>query len=140
MAEHDGYRKLGLTHRRTVSVEGGGWMVRDQVWPLENGRKPKAVTLRLHWLLPDRPWHFENGILRLNGPSGEITLQVRCPEAELAYSLVRAGEELLSGEEADQVRGWFSPTYAEKFPALSLAVKLRAVPPVTVTTNWTLGG
>jgi hypothetical protein len=137
VAQHDGYHKLKLVHRRTVSVEGDLWMVRDQIWPVDESRASrKPISARLHWLLVDLPWEFNNGVLRMATDMGEIVLQVRCQEAETEFSLIRAGELLVGEGEVDPVRGWFSPTYAEKVPALSLAVTLAAVPPITITTNW----
>jgi hypothetical protein len=116
-------------------VEGDRWMVRDQVWPHgKSTRSAAPVAIRLHWLLPDWPFEFNNGILRLNHPGGEITLRIRFQEGEPEYSLVRAGERVFGDQPADPVRGWYSPTYAEKLPALSLAVTVQAAPPQTITT------
>jgi hypothetical protein len=137
VAQNDGYRKLSLAHRRTLSVEGDLWMVRDQVLPMEEDSASHApVTVRLHWLLPDWEWQFNNGMLFLDSGSGDVTLQVRCAEGEAGYSLVRAGELLLGEVEPEPFRGWFSPTYAEKVPALSFAVEVNAAPPLTITSNW----
>ena len=112
-------------------------MVRDQVLPLDEGKAAdEPATIRLHWLLPDWDWQFNNGLLRLDSGRGDVTLQVRCAEGEACYSLVRAGECLLGEEMSEPFRGWFSPTYAEKVPALSFAVEVTAVPPLTITTNW----
>lgn len=116
-------------------------MVRDQVLPMEDSQDNRVpVEVRLHWLLPDLEWEFNNGVLRLATQFGEVSLRFRCQEGESRYSLVRAGEELLGGVPADPVRGWFSPTYAEKVPALSLAVTVQAAPPLTITTNWDFPG
>ncbi len=141
VAQHDGFRKLKLAHRRTVSVEGDLWMVRDQVLPLEEGKAAqKPVSVRLHWLLPDWEWQFSNGVLRLDSERGDVTLQVRCAEGEGRYSLARAGKCLLGEGEVEPFRGWFSPTYAAKAPALSFAVEVTAIPPLTITTNWAFPG
>ena len=116
-------------------------MVRDQVLPVDESAGSRApVEIRLHWLLPDFEWDFNNGVLRLTTQSGDVSLRFRCQEGESSYSLVRAGEELLGDSPANPVRGWFSPTYAEKVPALSLAVTVQAVPPLTITTNWDFPG
>lgn len=141
VAQHDGYRCFKLIHRRAVSVQGDLWMVRDQVLPVDESAGSRApVEIRLHWLLPDFEWDFNNGVLRLTTQSGDVSLRFRCQEGESSYSLVRAGEELLGDSPANPVRGWFSPTYAEKVPALSLAVTVQAVPPLTITTNWDFPG
>ncbi len=141
VVQHDGYRRLKIIHRRAVSVQGDLWMVRDQVLPREGSQGSRApVEVRLHWLLPDLEWEFNKGVLRLTTQFGDVSLRFRCQEGESRYSLVRAGEELLGDDPADPVRGWFSPTYAEKVPALSLAVTVQAAPPLTITTNWDFPG
>ncbi|MFN2144836.1 MAG: alginate lyase family protein [Anaerolineales bacterium] len=137
VAQHDGYRKIKLAHRRTVSAEGDLWMVRDQVLPLEKGKAAqKPVRVRLHWLLPDWEWQFNNGVLRLDSGQGDVTLQVRCADGEARHCLARAGECLLGEGVVEPFRGWFSPTYTARVPALSFAVEVIAVPPLTITTNW----
>ena len=44
VAEHNGYRRFNAQHRRTVSVEGDRWTVRDQIFPAE--RKQKGQRCR----------------------------------------------------------------------------------------------
>jgi hypothetical protein len=135
VAQHDGYRRLGIFHRRTVSVEGNTWLVRDQLLPVDEKKKDAhSHAVRLHWLLPDWEWQLNNGVLRLDSGQGDVVVQVRSADAPLTFSLVRAGESL-EGEETSPTCGWFSPTYAEKVPALSLAVSADAPLPVTLTTR-----
>lgn len=137
VVQHDGYRRLKLFHRRTVAVEGNNWIVRDQIVPEDEKASGLAHRdIRLHWLLPDWPWSFSNGILRLDSGQGDVVVQVRGGDAALRYSLVRAGEDLLEHKEAQPTRGWFSPTYNLKTPALSLAVNALVPPPFTLTTNF----
>ena len=140
VAQHDGYVRFGVYHRRTVSVEGGAWTVRDQLVPVGGNKAHRALPVRLHWLLPDWEWDLGNGVLRLNSGEGDVVLQVRAEESPLAFSLVRAGECLVGDIEPSPVRGWCSPTYGEKVPALSLAVTTTAVPPLTITTRIELPG
>ncbi len=135
VARHDGYRRLGISHRRMVSVEGNTWLVRDQLLPTNEKKKDaRPHHIRLHWMLPDWQWQFNNGILRLDSGKGDVVVQVRSGDAPLNFSLVRAGQALV-GANTNPVRGWFSPTYAVKVPALSLAVVIEASLPVTFTTR-----
>jgi hypothetical protein len=137
VAQHDGYRRFKLIHRRTAAVEGDAWIVRDQIVPYEENTKNLSPRdIRLHWLLPDWPWSFSNGVLRLDSGQGDVVIQIRAADSQLAYSLVRAGEELLEHGEAEPTRGWVSPTYGQKIPALSLAVSTTASPPFTLTTAF----
>jgi hypothetical protein len=79
-AWHDGYRKLGLKHIRTVKVVPWGWRVEDQITPLKDGTVITATTACLHWLVPDWEWQIEhdrNGIhLALGSPGGLLRLSV----------------------------------------------------------------
>jgi hypothetical protein len=135
VVEHDGYRKLGVVHRRTVSAEGEHWLVRDQVWPVEDAdRFKQELDVRLHWLVPDWPWMLENGVLRLDSGRGDVVYEVRAPGAALTFNLVRAGESLLGQSPVEETRGWFSPTYAVKQPVLSLEVQCSIDRPLTITT------
>ena len=136
VAQHDGYRALGVSHRRMVTCEGDQWLVRDQVLP-DKDDTSDSYEVRLHWLLPDWPWELENNILRLQSPHGPMTLEVTAKgAANMQIQLVRAGE-LLAGEgQPDPVQGWHSPTYGEKQPALSLAVTVEAALPVTLTSQF----
>lgn len=136
VVQHDGYRQLNAIHRRTVSVQGERWLIRDQVWPLDESEEFKeALSVRLHWLLVDLPWTIRNGVLRLESEQGELRFQVRSPGEHLNYSLARAGQNLLGNEPMAPTRGWVSPTYAHKVPALSLAVTLSTNKPVTLSTS-----
>ena len=130
-AEHDGYRKLGLTHQREVSVDGDEWLVVDRI----SGHEQTA-TARLHWLLPDWPYSLEGGLLSLRGPKGEIQLHIESPGAR--FGLVRAGEVLAGELPAKPILGWYSPSYDQKEAALSLIAELRADPPIEFRSRWRL--
>lgn len=136
-AEHDGYARLGLTHRRDATSEANRWIVTDHVLP--ETEKRRVTTARLHWLLPDWEWQLEGGELRLESPHGRVELAVETSVGEEAkISLIRGGELIEGDAEGDPVLGWFSPTYGEKEPALSLLVDVSGKPPFTITTTWTL--
>jgi hypothetical protein len=57
--------------------------------------------------------------------------------AAQSVSLIRAGETLL-GAENDPIRGWVSPTYLQKIPALSLAVTFETQNSLEINSIWTL--
>jgi len=143
-AEHNGYRRLGWRHRRTVTAyRDGRWMVEDSLLPMAQARaRNHPATARLHWLLPDWPWSLEEkGMacfqLRIQSPQGWIVLSVQVqgnqtPSAHLA----RAGEVLQGNGPAGVTQGWASPHYGEKIPALSFSVSVRATPPITMKSEW----
>jgi hypothetical protein len=58
-AQHVGYNRLGVTHRRTLTArKHGTWHIEDSVFSsdknLEKKNSPFAVDLL--WLIPDWPW------------------------------------------------------------------------------------
>jgi hypothetical protein len=120
-ARHSAYRRLGVRHTRTVSaITPDHWRVEDELLNLRG----KLHTFRLHWLLPDGEYELEKRDekleMRLKLPVGWLSLQISSPHLPLTnYSLVRAGDP-------DPLRGWFSPTYNVKVPALSLAVEVQS--------------
>ena len=151
-ASHDGYRRLGLQHRRTVTaLEDGGWLVEDALLPLPGRPAPaQPFSACLHWLLPDYPWEFDEtaGRLRLQSPLGWITLAVRCTSetcvalsdtVSLEFQLVRAGELLYGSGDVSPVWGWVSPTYGVKAPALGLRVGMEGKVPLGLCSVWRVG-
>jgi hypothetical protein len=83
----------------------------------------------------------ESGIvIRLKSPFGWVNLEIKAEPAnlQLATSLVRA-EEGLWGDLANHpspTRGWFSPTYAHKIPALSLAVEVQSTESIKFSSEF----
>ncbi|MBT3391120.1 MAG: alginate lyase family protein [Chloroflexi bacterium] len=141
IAEHNGYRKIGLTHRRTVTVHAdSGWTVADELIPVF--RPSSSVLARLHWLLPDWAWKLdgENLKLKLQSPHGWITLQVTVENdlqpSTFNFQLARAGELLTGDGEVAPYMGWVSPTYAQKIPALSWSVQADAALPFIFISEW----
>ena len=58
-ANHTGYHKFGLWHRRTLIQAENRWEVLDSIYP--SGKKAVApFSARLHWLLPDWDWNIDN--------------------------------------------------------------------------------
>jgi hypothetical protein len=155
---HDGYRTLGITHRRTVEhMDEDIWVVTDDLI----GRG--THTVRLHWLIPDYPWEWNDlgkdpaqeelisekmmgwkdgsGVgLILRTPAGGISLRVWSSRPAL-WNLCRAGEKI-HGEDAqdrtipDAISGWRSLRYASKIPALALAGWTQGISPVRFISVW----
>lgn len=136
-AEHHGYRRLGLTHRRTLARVETGWQVRDDLLP-RGGSSAGLHTLQLHWLLPDALWDLDGTTLTLQRDWGQVRLSIKAQSGAAIESvrLIRAGE-VVSGPPAElPVHGWFSPTYNVRLPALSLLVTFRAAVPSRLITDW----
>jgi hypothetical protein len=137
-AEHDGYRKLGLTHRRTLRQTPNGWQISDQV--LGTGHEHNFT---LHWLLPDWPFTLQGRKLTLSQPGAKIafSLSLEAPGVEAGQALlhlIRAGESLLGAPSLSPLLGWYSPSYGQRRPALSVLLSLRARAPLTLVSVFSL--
>jgi asparagine synthase (glutamine-hydrolysing) len=114
-AQHTGYKPI--IHRRTLaSVGPDEWLITDEL----TDQRPH--NYRLHWLFADAPytWDSEERRLTLHYPAGDYRVQIDVTPAALDadISLVRADPE--------SIRGWRSRFYADREPALSLAVTVHA--------------
>jgi hypothetical protein len=126
-------RAGGNRHTRIVSVnEDDRWLVEDEVLLLHMPWEKKTRAFRLHWLLPDWKWKVEMDgprvLLHLESPQGLVTLAVQSSPAAgpVTFSLARAGELLAGSGVPGPTRGWVSPVYGIKIPALSLAVEIKS--------------
>jgi hypothetical protein len=135
------YRGDGYRHTRTVSVfEDDRWRIVDEILPL-SWRK-QNLTARLHWLLPDWKWNIENREesveISLESPHGLVAIAIHySPFTPNALSLFRAGEPIFSSSTPNPTRGWTSPTYGVKIPALSLAFVAQSGEGITFVTEFT---
>ncbi|MBU4352965.1 MAG: hypothetical protein KJ939_07860, partial [Nanoarchaeota archaeon] len=132
---------------------GERWLVQDEIlrlrfWPSSfifhpsSFRHPSSFTL--HWLLPDWEWEIENRDSRveisLKSPLGVImlALQTDTPLSTLhsLISLARCGELIYGEGPVLPIRGWASPTYGVKIPALSFAVEVTSAETVKFTSEF----
>ena len=114
--EHDGYERLRspVNHRRGVLRIGEeSWLILDRPTSRESHR------YRLHWLLPDLPFVWDEGRRRLT---------LRTPAGDYAATMMSMGGETFSLVRADESspRGWRAPYYNDREPALSLAAEAQA--------------
>lgn len=137
-AGHNGYRRLGVAHRRTLARSETGWQVRDELLPL--AAHSGVHSLQLHWLLPDAPWALDGATLTLQRDWGaaQISIEAQSSAAIESVQLIRAGEVIFGPPAGLPIHGWFSPTYNVKLPALSLIITLRGNAPLSVLTDWKL--
>ncbi len=132
LAEQDGYRKLGLLHRRSLElIDRDTWKIQGFISSITQ----KKFTARLHWLLPDWPWIIKDTMLELTSPHGLVTLKIDS-NSPFTISLARAGELLYGEGDVPPHRGWASPTYAIKNPALSFAVHFHSETPLNLVSLW----
>ncbi|NPV84415.1 MAG: alginate lyase family protein [Anaerolineae bacterium] len=136
-AEHNGYRHLGIIHRRTLSRPNvADWCIQDELLPAAGKKDTHEFTL--HWLLPDWSWKINENTLKLLAPCGEITLEMVSSSPHNTIQIIRAGTVLYGKDDELPILGWYSPTYTHKLPALSVVYRVNDVAPLQITSNWFL--
>ena len=141
VAEHDGYKHLGIIHRRSLEqINPTHWQVNDYLLS-ENNSKIVSRCFILNWLLPDWPWQMDGLSLHLQSPVGVITLSIKL-ESQTACNetcqLIRAGNLLKGAGTFPPILGWYSPTYGCKLPALSFRIITQSLPPIHFISDWLL--
>lgn len=139
-AEHNGYHRIGISHRRRLEwLQPGRWEVTDWVGVLQ---KTKEHRLTLQWLVMDGEWAVEEDRLTVIGKHEQVTLAVHAQNGgeikALERRLVRGGITLHGKDNGLQNEGWYSPTYGKLVPALSYQVTVPFSGPTVVKTEITL--
>lgn len=133
---HDGYAKIGATHRRAIIQPLENiWGVVDDV----TGSGPH--TARVHWLTPDVPFDsVSSSCYELNFKAGAMRL-IWATTARAGFDLVRAGEHIAGDTDGttDSARGWISRHYGKLEPALSFAAECHSELPIRFLTVVQLG-
>jgi hypothetical protein len=142
-AERQGYRRVGVSHVRTVVRAGDDlWLVVDDLmrWP---GTAAGGMTLPpvavAGWNLPDWLFALDGRMLTLEVPGEVRPLRVELSAGRAG--LYRAGQ-LVAGEEVQPglvTWGWTSSTYGHKEPSLFLAVEIGGGLPLRLSTWWCFG-
>jgi hypothetical protein len=142
VAEHTGYKRLGVLHRRSlVQIDPLHWKIVDDLLPDHPKQRPHHFTL--HWLLPDWPFTLDDSTIHLQAPCGTITLAIswsgeNLPAKMESVQLIRAGKLVSGALNYSTILGWYSPTYAMKVPALSFRVNLEGTAPLRLQSDWDL--
>ncbi len=134
IAEHDGYRRLGVIHRRSVEWDGiSRWTIMDDLLPV---KMRGSHQICLHWLVADQPWDVRNHTISLQTTHGVVEVNLSS-SSETHLSIIRAGK-IVYGKEMDgyQVDGWWSPTYGVLKPALGINWVVEDKLPIWITTTW----
>ncbi|MBN2146721.1 MAG: alginate lyase family protein [Anaerolineales bacterium] len=149
-ARHEGYRRLEVSHQRSVEASTDGrWLITDQV----TGRAGRLTRARLHWLLPDWEWKVEENLIKadqespstgssriaLHSPLGEILLEIAATGQKMARAeleICRGGEVLYGSKPCHPSWGWVSPTYGVKTSALSISLWIEGELPIEAHSTW----
>ena len=141
-ASHNGYRRAGIRHQRSLAYHAGtGFTIVDTLTRRKNGDE---IDYCLHWLLPDWAWQLTGQSLILSHRDFSMRIEItgrvtegNTPLAPVDVSLIRGGESL-AGQRQDMILGWESDTYGEKHPALSYSMRFTAAASIELTTKWTV--
>ena len=130
--EHDGYKGLGVKHRRRVQwLAGAGWVIVDDI------EGTGVHDARLHWLMADLPYEFSDSRFEVVFALGQS--HARCSISASSpgnAAIIRAGTQV-NGNVADadaELFGWQSPTYGDIQPAVSLVYETQSQLPVRFVT------
>ena len=130
--EHDGYKRFGVKHRRSVQwLAGAGWVIVDDI------EGAGVHDARLHWLMADLPYEVSDSPFQVAFTSGQS--RVRCSilsSSSGSGAIVRAGARVAGNSAGADTRllGWESPTYGDIRPAVSLVYQTRSRLPVRFVT------
>ena len=160
--EHNGYRRMGVRHRRMVrGVEEDAWVIVDDL--ISDKLGAAEHDLRLHWLVPDMPFEVDShssfsvvftadqtrvhghvsssspGIGALIRAGKRVTDPIKCGAGAPARENIRIRHNVSEDEQwlawdDEQLMGWESPTYGERRPAISIVYQVQARLPVRFIT------
>ena len=145
VARHDGYRRSGVIHQRSVTAFADNrWSIEDRILSARGAGARNPHTARLHWLLPD--WEIQDlgsatgsGVAKVSiqSPLGPVRLAVGIQPSggKAETSVIRAGELVYGSGPVSPTWGWVSPTYGVKIPAISFAVIVTARLPIIFHTE-----
>lgn len=137
--EHDGYKRFGVTHRRTVQwLAAYGWVVVDDI------EGAGAHDMTLHWLAADLPYEVSHSPFQVLFVSGQSPVRWSFfASIPGDAAVIRAGKRVEAvPEEASahdvagdtSLLGWEAPTYGDLQPAVSLLYHTRSRLPVRFVT------
>lgn len=106
--QHNGYQPAVSYQRAIGRLADEGWLVLDRL------SSATAHDYRLHWLLGDWPYHWQDDLLTLQTPAGAYQMRWGATRPGSTANLLRA--------DPHSPRGWQAPTYFQRRPALSFAL------------------
>ncbi len=131
--EHNGYRRIGVKHHRTVDwLPHAGWVIVDDV----DGHRTHDVCL--HWLTADLPYEVSDGGLEIS--LGSFPWRIRWSifsSVPSRAAVIRAGKQVWpqdGNKLSTEPLGWEAPTYGDLRPAISLLCQTRSRLPVRFAT------
>ena len=143
IAEHNGYRKIHILHRRSLKQSTQStWVIEDRLLPQYHLTAKHEFSI--HWLLPDWEWEIIGNTLQFKTPFGKLKTEINwkllykhTEKLTLTLRLIRSGKALIGPQPEKPIFGWFSPTYGKIIPALSIRQTATLQPPIAIISKWT---
>jgi hypothetical protein len=141
IASHNGYRKMNVSVTRSIRSFASE-LIEITDWISSTNRDKHTHLLRLHWLLPDWQWQWQDNILSLEMPETGLKVNLQTlttPQSskdKLQFQLIRSGEVLFGEKEEVPAFGWYSPTYNNLVPALSFRISITTSLPFSLKTRF----
>jgi hypothetical protein len=137
--EHDGYRRLGVTHRRALQWLGGsGWIIVDDI---SSEAEAAEHEVCVHWLAANLPFEVVDWPFQVVFTSDVARIRWSIVSSVPGIpAMVRAGKPLaINGTSAFEnaetpLLGWEAATYGELQPAVSLMQRARSRLPIRFVT------
>ena len=130
--EHDGYKRFGVNHRRSVQwLAGAGWVIVDDI------EGTGVHNARLHWLMADLPYEYSDSPFEVVFALGQsrVRCSILCSSPGNA-AIIRAGTQVKGSvaEGSAPLLGWESSTYGDIQPTVSLVCETQSNLPVRFVT------
>jgi len=134
---HDGYRRLGIRHQRSVECQiDQGWLITDFLILSKSAGNHIAT---LNWNFPDEQYHFLAGNLEISFDKFKCCISFESELSEVHIQIIKGGKSLTGESEVNPLVGWYSPTYGIKIPCISFQVIFPINNSVKVLTKFTFG-
>ena len=137
IGEHNGYKKLGITHTRQLkSLGNDSWQIDDTLTNKYSNDASHEVVI--HWLIRDNPYQFTTpNQIEFTFSDYQLNMELTCRQGLVELGIIRAGVCVFGNMKSDPNLGWYSPSYLVKQPALSIIGKLNLrIKKVQLTTTF----
>ncbi len=118
-AEHDGYKRFGISHQRSLEwIRPGQWEVTDRLC-MKRGKH----SIDVNWITCDGQAQFEKDAFSLAADGINLSIMVVAEPTSIppriSHRIVRAGKLIYGEDPAAENEGWYSPTYLNRIPAVA---------------------
>jgi len=118
-AEHDGYKRFGISHQRSLQwIQPGRWEVTDRLF----GKSGKH-SAEVNWITCDGQAQLEKNTFSIITEGIKLSIEVVVEPTKIPvriqHRIVRAGKLIYGEPPAAENEGWYSPTYLNRIPAIA---------------------